>query len=121
LTEKVSDPCPFYAAADVYVHPTWYDPCSLTVIEALAGGIPVITTRFNGASEFLTEGQEGFVIADPADTVALAEKMRVLLDPELRFTMGADARRLAIKHTFEQQTAEFLSLYDEVVRAREHR
>ena len=42
-----------YFAADFLVHPTFYDPCSLVVLEALACGLPVITTRANGASELL--------------------------------------------------------------------
>jgi UDP-glucose:(heptosyl)LPS alpha-1,3-glucosyltransferase len=116
MIQAVSDIRPYYAAADVYVHPTWYDPCSLTAIEALACGLPVITTSFNGASELLTQGENGFVIADPADPLALAEKMTVLLDPALRSAMGASARRLALDHTLERQTAEFLSLYREISR-----
>lgn len=45
----IADSLAAYAAADAYVHPTYYDPCSLTVLEALACGLPVITTEFNGA------------------------------------------------------------------------
>ena len=42
-----------YFAADFLVHPTFYDPCSVVVLEALASGLPVVTSRYNGASEFL--------------------------------------------------------------------
>ena len=42
---------PYYAAADLYVHPTFYDPCSLVVLEAAACGLPIITSRYNGAAE----------------------------------------------------------------------
>ena len=42
-----------YFAADLLVHPTFYDPCSNVVLEAMACGLPVITTRNNGASEML--------------------------------------------------------------------
>ena len=42
-----------YFAADFFVHPTFYDPCSLVVMEALACGLPVITTRYNGAAEVM--------------------------------------------------------------------
>src|SRR5690606_4821323 len=41
----VSSPLPYYAAADIYVHPTHYDPCSLVVLEAWACGLPVVTSR----------------------------------------------------------------------------
>jgi UDP-glucose:(heptosyl)LPS alpha-1,3-glucosyltransferase len=112
--EAVSDVRLYYAAADVYLHPTWYDPCSLVALEALACGLPVITTQFNGVSEIMTDGAHGFVLDDPADFGALAGKMAALSDPELRARMGAAARRLAMEHTFERQTEEFLSLYREV-------
>ena len=69
------DPLPYYAAADVFVHPTWYDPCSLVTLEASSSGLPVITSRFNGASEFMTDGKEGFVLAQPADVDTLASHM----------------------------------------------
>lgn len=102
---------PCYAAADVCVHPTWYDPCSLVALEALACGLPLITSRFNGVSELMINGEHGFVIAAPADTKALAGKMSALLDPNLRSNMGAAARKLALKNTLERQTEGILSLY----------
>ena len=61
-----------YFGADFLVHPTFYDPCSLVVLEALACGLPVITTRFNGASELLNPPREGYVLDDPHDHVGLA-------------------------------------------------
>jgi UDP-glucose:(heptosyl)LPS alpha-1,3-glucosyltransferase len=45
------DPRPLYAAADVFVAPTWRDPCPLATLEALASGLPVVTTTANGAAE----------------------------------------------------------------------
>lgn len=115
--EPVSDPRLFYASADVCLHPTWYDPCSLVSLEALASGLPVLTTRFNGVSEMMTDGVHGFVLADPANDEALAGKMSLLLEPELRGSMSESARQLALEHTLERQTEEFLSLYREISRA----
>ena len=48
-----------YFAADFFVHPTFYDPCSLVVMEALACGLPVVTTRYNGAAEIMRPPREG--------------------------------------------------------------
>ena len=48
-----------YAASDFFVLPTYYDPCSLVVLEALACGLPVITTLQNGAGELITDGRAG--------------------------------------------------------------
>lgn len=112
------DPIPHYAAADVFVHPTWYDPCSLVTLEASASGLPVITTRFNGAAEMMRGEQEGFVLDDPGDVTALAARMESLLDPARRRVMGEAGRALALRHTFAQQTTQFLDLYDEIAAAR---
>ena len=89
------DPLPCFAAADAFIHPTWYDPCSLVTLEAAACGLPVITTRYNGASELMTEGADGFILEQPDDATSLAARMRQLLHPELRRTMGAAGRAVA--------------------------
>ena len=76
-----------YAGADVTVLPTFYDPCSLVVIESLMAGTPAISTAYNGASDFIApEGSplRGRVIADPADATALAKAMIQLADPQTR-------------------------------------
>jgi UDP-glucose:(heptosyl)LPS alpha-1,3-glucosyltransferase len=95
-----------YAAADVYVHPTWYDPCSLVVLEALASGLPVITTRFNGAGEIITAGREGFLVDTPRDIDRLAELMGRLFDDTMVHTMGRQARVLAEQFSWERNLAE---------------
>jgi UDP-glucose:(heptosyl)LPS alpha-1,3-glucosyltransferase len=112
------DPVPYYAAADVFVHPTWYDPCSLVTLEASSCGLPVITSRFNGAAELMTDRKEGFVLSDPADVAALAARMEELLQPAQRQKMGAAGRAFAMQHTFEEQTMRFLELYREIVSTR---
>lgn len=61
-----------YAAADVLVFPTLYDPSANACAEALAAGLPVITTRQNGAAELIAEGLNGSVIAQPDATTELA-------------------------------------------------
>lgn len=63
---------PLYAAADVLVQPTFYDPCSLTTLEALASGLPVLTTSWNGAGEIVAAGGGGRVVEDPRDIPRLA-------------------------------------------------
>jgi UDP-glucose:(heptosyl)LPS alpha-1,3-glucosyltransferase len=109
------DPIPFYAAADVFVHPTWYDPCSLVTLEAASCGLPVITTRFNGAAEFMNDRQDGFMLTDPADVGSLAARMKELLDPVAREKMGAAGRALALQHTLDDQRDQFVELYGEIV------
>ncbi len=118
FTGTVRDTVPFYAAADVYVHPTFHDSCSLVVLEALASGLPVITSRLNGAAELLTEGVEGYVVPDPASVDDLLARLELLFDASARNRMGEAARRLALQHTLQRNVNEVLAVYEEVVRNR---
>jgi UDP-glucose:(heptosyl)LPS alpha-1,3-glucosyltransferase len=86
-----ADPRPFYAGAEVLLHPTWYDPCSLAVLEALASGLPVVTTRANGAGELLEDGREGFVV-EPGDVAAMTKALEEVLGAWDRFHSAALAR-----------------------------
>ncbi|QGJ70427.1 Hypothetical protein PBC10988_21240 [Planctomycetales bacterium 10988] len=110
----ISDPMPLYAAADAYVHPTWYDTCSLVVLEALATGLPVITTRCNGVADLISPGIEGYLLTDPGDDVLLAQHIEPLLQPIRREVMGVEARKLALAHSFEKQAEQFLTIYEEI-------
>lgn len=71
LTGPLSDVEAAYAAADVLTFLPIYEPCSNVVSEALATGIPVVTTSFNGASELIETGINGHVLDDPGDLAAL--------------------------------------------------
>src|SRR5207247_5246575 len=105
-----------YFAADFLVHPTFYDPCSLVVLEALACGLPVITTRANGASELLHPLGEGYVIDDPHDHEHLAWCLAQLLDGERRHACAQAARRTAAQWTFEHHYRELLNVLTEAAR-----
>ncbi len=112
------DSVPYLAAADVFIHPTYYDACSLVVFEALASGLPVISTRATGVDELMTEGVEGYLVSDPSQTDAMSEHLARLLDPALREEMGLAARRLALQHSFSRNCDAFESLYLEITNRR---
>ncbi|MCC6419111.1 MAG: glycosyltransferase family 4 protein [Gemmataceae bacterium] len=107
-----------YFAADFLVHPTFYDPCSLVVLEALACGLPVITTRANGASELLSPLQEGYVLDDPHDHARLAWCLGQLLDPARRSVCAHAARRTAARWTFEYHYRQLLDVFAEAAARR---
>jgi UDP-glucose:(heptosyl)LPS alpha-1,3-glucosyltransferase len=94
----IADMAPLFAAADVVVHPTRWDACSLVTIEGLAAGLPVITTAMDGASELIANGHSGFVLPDPEDVPALAVHMRHLCNPDMRRCIGSAARDTALRH-----------------------
>jgi UDP-glucose:(heptosyl)LPS alpha-1,3-glucosyltransferase len=108
---KTDDPFSFYRAADFFVLPTRHDPCSLVVLEALAMGLPVISTIFNGACEIMTPGQHGDVLADPADINALAGAMKHLLDPQARQAMSAACLALRPRLAYQHHLDELLKIY----------
>jgi UDP-glucose:(heptosyl)LPS alpha-1,3-glucosyltransferase len=101
-------------AADVLIHPTFYDACSLVVLEAWTSGLPVITTRFNGAGELMTPGIHGFLMEDPNDDEALAMRMRSLLDDSLRFSMAKESHALGLNQSLEKNFQGIEKVYKEI-------
>jgi UDP-glucose:(heptosyl)LPS alpha-1,3-glucosyltransferase len=106
-----------YFAADMHVHPTFYDPCSGVVLEALACGLPVLTSRFNGAAELLPAAA-GIVLDDPHDERTFVAKLTELLDPVRRDEMSRAAREASRHWTLEHHYARWLAIFEEVAGAR---
>jgi UDP-glucose:(heptosyl)LPS alpha-1,3-glucosyltransferase len=107
---------PFYGAADAFVLPTLYDPCPNAALEAMACGLPVITSTKCGAAELVLEHNAGFVC--PArDIEALASHMNALTDPELRSAMGARARDAVLPLTPAAMTLQMALLYRDLLAA----
>lgn len=115
---SIKDPVPYYVASDAYVLPTFYDPCSLGVLEAAACGLASVTTPFNGAGEMLTEGVDGFLVDDASDDRAVAERLKTLLAPATCRRMGDAARRLALAHTLRRNAEQIAELYHEIAHRR---
>lgn len=107
----------YYHAADVLVHPSYYDPCSRVVLEALSWGLPVIGSRFDGASEVIEEGVTGFVIETPDAIAALADRIQRVCDSKVRGAMcGALAKRGKMCGlTMTRHVDEVLRLYRQMV------
>lgn len=106
-----------YAAADVTVLPTFFDPASKVVIESLMLGVPAISTRHNGASDFIVDGAggpAGRVIDDPWDTAALAEAIRELADGDERARCAAAAAGLGDRLTMTRHVDRLEAMLDEL-------
>ncbi len=108
---------PFFGAADVFVLPTLYEPLSNAVLEALASGLPVITSTRSGAAELITHGISGFV-CDALDTDALALHMTALKDQEFRESAGRAARASVQQFTLSDMSNRYLRLYEDLLSER---
>jgi UDP-glucose:(heptosyl)LPS alpha-1,3-glucosyltransferase len=108
---------PWCAAADVLAHPTWYDPCSRVVLEALALGLPVVTTRYNGAAEVIEAGRHGEIIDEPDDLPGLAAALERALQPAVRTACQVDALRLREHLSMARHARELKVLYEDVLSA----
>lgn len=80
LTGPSSDVAGLYAAADVFALPTKYEAWGLVVLEAMACGLPVLTSRLAGVATAVKEGTNGLLLDDPSDGTEIAHKLTALLD-----------------------------------------
>lgn len=109
-----------YARCDVFVLPTRADCFSLASLEAMATGLPVITTAVGGIPEIVAEGLSGFLIA-PNDGAVLAQRLDALITSEnLRTRMGLEGRRI-VEDRFDaaRNTAHLLDTIADLCRRRE--
>src|SRR5436190_15650132 len=81
---EVLDLVRIYAAADIFILPTIYDPFSNACLEAVACGLPVITTRSNGFSEIIEDRVHGSIVDHAGDLIGLRDAIRFWADPSRR-------------------------------------
>lgn len=101
---------------DVAVLPTFYDPSSRFILEALAAGKPVITTRFNGASDLFTDGRHGKVIDRPENIASLTDAISYFTNAD-NIRRASDAiitDNLKDKISIDRVTKQLISLYESI-------
>lgn len=114
-----ADVIDFFAAADIYVSPSREDSFGLPVAEAMACGLPAITSSAAGVAELIRNKADGFVLANPADVDGLAEILRQLnTDAELRVRIGEAAAAAAQQWTWERNAVQTWELLRDVVSKR---
>jgi len=105
-----------YTAADVFVFPTRYEPFGMVIAEALASGLPVVTSAAAGAAELVRGGVAGSVVADPEDAAAFAAALdRLAGDEALLAAMGRAARECVRGLTWDDVAARTWEVYESVV------
>ena len=109
------NPEAYYNACDVFVLPTFYDACSLVVFEAMASGLPAITTRHNGASGIISDGRDGMVLEDPLDVAKMATAMERFLDIPFLETSSNLARQTASRYSKEANHDKIILIFESVL------
>lgn len=104
----------YYAAADLFILPSIYEPFGNANLEALASGLPVITTKYCGASNIIDSNQNGLIVDDPFNPKEIAEKINSLFDFSARENMARKARELAEQFPLERNNREMLAIYESI-------
>lgn len=120
FAEPSPDVLQFYGAADAYASPSLHDSFALPPLEAMACGLPVVTSVQNGGSQIITEGLDGFVLNNPEDASGLADLIRRLCqDADLCRAVGSKAASTAKSYTWERNASETWSLLLSAVRRKD--
>lgn len=105
---------PFYQAADALLLPTLYDPFPNVILEAMSCGLPVITSQTCGGSEFITQGENGFVCY-ALDVKMLAESIHALPALLIGSSMSLAARTRILEETPARLSRQLLDLYKKIL------
>lgn len=107
------DVADFLSCTDVFVLPTLEDLCSLAIFEAVASGLPVMTTIYNGARDLVHEGVNGFVF-NPENKNSIIDALRKMDKADLH-TMSVASKEISRKYTNEQVMLEFYQTLKRVI------
>ena len=102
-----------YATCDLFALPTIYDPFSNACLEAMATGVPVLTTPMNGVAELIQDRENGFIVRDPMDSIEIGQKvLNFFLSPE-KAAIGESARRAALSLGLNSVLNRMVQIYEE--------
>ncbi len=104
----------YYREAGLFVLPSLNEGMSNAMLEALASGLPILTTETGGTAELVKEGKNGYTVK-MKDAEDLAEKIEIIFrDNELRKRMGLASRELAEKMSWKNVAREYFELYQKI-------
>jgi UDP-glucose:(heptosyl)LPS alpha-1,3-glucosyltransferase len=102
-----------YASADAHALLSGFDTFGMTVLEAMASGLPVILSPTVGASDLVQDGVQGFLVPHQ-DSDLVAARLLTLQDESRRLAMGQAARLVAEGHSWTGMAAEISRLYETI-------
>lgn len=117
INNKKGDLNKHYNLADIFVFPTKYEGFGIPVVEAMAAGLPVVTTNTAAGEDAVEPGKNGLLIDDPTNVMEIAKKMSTLIEDEsIRKQMGRNARRTAEKFTWDDIAKRTLEVYEGILK-----
>jgi len=100
-----------YLASDIFSMLSEFDTFGMTVLEAMASGMPVIVSRNVGAKDIVTHGMNGYIV-DADDTDSISSHIIELLNHDFRNTLAKAASETAQKYTWDRTTEQIQTIYD---------
>jgi len=105
-----------YESADLFTLCSSAEGMPLVVLEAMAMGLPVVATKVQGIEELVRDGVNGYLIEDPSDSQALADRISLLIeDGQARIRMGAEAIRSVERYDWARIAERYLDVYRRVL------
>jgi len=107
----------YYAASDILIFPTSYEPFGLVILEAMASGIPVIVSQEAGAAELIRDEINGIVLKNNEDSEKLVKEIRFIVNNSKKFKeIGEEARKTAENYSWDNIASKTFSLYEEILK-----
>ena len=104
-----------YKAADIFVSPSMLEGLPLTLLEAMAAGLPIVATDAPGCRDVLEHGITG-LISPVADTSAMAENiLRLLEDPALAENLGQNGKLRSGEYEWKKVALRYLEAYKDLI------
>jgi glycosyltransferase involved in cell wall biosynthesis len=101
----------YYAAADIYINPSLYESFGMSIFEAMAAGLPVVTTRVGAAPELITDQQTGLLV-DVANPAAIADAvLQLFANPELCASIPRIARQVSRQFSWDVICSQLMQEY----------
>lgn len=106
----------YYQEASVFVLPSFNEGMSNAMLEALATGLPIISTNTGGAKELVKDGINGFIV-EKENEEDIAKKIIILIEnPDFREKMGRESRKIAETMSWKKVAGKYLEVYNKIIR-----
>ena len=112
---------PHFWSADAFVLPSVYEVFPLVALEAAAAGVPMVVSPLNGVEEFLTDGENGFLIDRSSGGVSAGVRRLLEMSDDQRRALGARAQQDVRQYSIDAFQAKWRGVYDEGARSRAKR